>query len=213
MPVLLPVLALLVAPAQAGTITVTKNGITPAILHVDGAKEGKVKKTEASVVTTKDGVHEVAISLDPEGEFIRCLGTVDLSGSAKVVVNDNGCTGLTDGKPADKSVGKGGWIHVRGPEVGGKEVSVDGGRAWYAPEDGFLINVAPGKHIVSLTEHCQGTVLVDEGATAPLVVQSKTCEGFAADADKDKDKDGAAPEPREKPEGGPTKDKAPQKGD
>jgi sulfur relay (sulfurtransferase) complex TusBCD TusD component (DsrE family) len=174
--------------AHAGTLTVEKKGLMPALVWIDGTSKGKVKKKRPIVEEVNDGPHEVWVAVEQGGTVTRCHGMVDVRGSTTVEVSDmGGCTNLRQG------VGPQGATAFRGSTVDfsitGVDawVQVDGGQPLALPALPFVLNLTPGTHTIVLwtdnfqtAVYDQGTVTLGPGQRLPVTCTPGGCIGFDA---------------------------------
>ena len=72
-------LSILSSPAaHAGTLTIEKRGIMPALVWVDGVSKGKVKRKKPLQQDVVNGSHEVWVAIERSGVVTRCHGVVDV---------------------------------------------------------------------------------------------------------------------------------------
>jgi len=176
--------ALLATTSHAGTVTLQKKGLMPAHVWVDGKLQTELKRGEL-VVEIGDGPHEVAITQDETGFFLRCA--TELSPGASLEVKDAGCTDLPQSKRTADTVIRGAIIRLSGPDVNGQWVTLDDVKRPYVMTPfGTWLNVQPGVHTLILAEdgmgngvRCQGQLSAPAGGSASLTVTTAGCVGFA----------------------------------
>lgn len=186
MRLLLAVVALsLAVPAEASWLVVTKRGIAPARLFVNGTAYGKLKGKKPTEVELPEGRHEVVIAREDSATYLACVGAVDVpaSGNAEIAVRDIGCEGIVPSRGNGGTILRGGLIRVRSENQETYFLSIDGGRAMAFGDD-VLLNVSPGPHALSLYEsvtddipRCTGTITATE-AGATLIANGGGCVGY-----------------------------------
>lgn len=175
--------ALLTTSSFAGTVTLEKKGLMPAHVWVDGKYLSDIKRGDLAV-EIGDGAHEIAITQDETGFFLRCA--TELSAGASLEVKDAGCTDLPQSKRAADTVLRGALVRVTGPDVNGLFVMLDDLKRHYVMSPfGTWLNVTPGVHTVILAAdnvgngvRCQGQLSAPAGGSATLTVTSAGCVGF-----------------------------------
>ncbi len=188
------VLSLLIAPAEAGTLTLQKSGIVPVHAWVDGAARGKVRSArKATTFDLPEGPHEVWLTMDEPGVVTLCHGLVDVPRTGNVTVEFKAgfsgisCSGIREGWPNGPTAFRGALVSFRIDGELDAWVSIDGGMPLAFPEMPFELNLAPGKHTFvvyrdpdSGTVFDQGTVTLQPGQRLPVTCTQAGCTGFDA---------------------------------
>jgi len=194
-----PLIALVVIqPALAGELVITKTGMLRAYAWLDGEPQGKVTSIEPLERSLEDGSHEVFIARERSGLVAACRGVVQIGkDEAEIRVEDHGCSGIVGvdsiakaDEPQEGPPGtalRGGWIVVEG-DIDRYWLVVDGGQPWTWPHSPVRLNVFPGDHQLEVREQqegglalCRGEVSVAAGQTAVVRVSPIGCEGLRVD--------------------------------
>ena len=166
------------ALAASGELKVEVDRGTPLTVFVDGAKKGTATRGKSWRGDLPRGLHEVALAYDAKGEWLFCIGEVDLRGNATVEALGRACSGLEARVRTENTVIAGGLIEILGAEAKGA-VSVGERQRTLPADDTLIANVAAGTYTVSVAT-CSGPVTVAAGQKKAVVAAGGACKGFDA---------------------------------
>ena len=167
--------------ALAGNVDVTVKveGTETRHVFVDGELEGEGKQGKNVTMSLATGAHEVAVAHDASGNWLLCVGEVELSSDLTVEVSENRCTKVEQAEPrTEDTVRRGGLISFTGA---GAEGLVQVGERSRKMRQGMamMANVEAGTHAVT-GPHCDGKVTVEQGELSAVVLADETCVGLDA---------------------------------